>query len=451
MDKRLLKKFLEIKKASLEMLALSGCNIDHEKDILEYDTRDMQGYMDFLENNPGANIVTQTLSNKNIYSDRSMMSSIYRHNDNPNHYTLVYFVPTLIEETKSVSKVMISPVVDICVKNSFSNQEYCKGCENKLEKIKQCHECPTQKYCDGCVQDISCDNCVGGMCSECVSKIEKHNRYNLSIKRCKDCPKGDMCRNCIRTRKHVECKQCPSHMIDAGEDYDNEGEKYRRYDPCVPCMNEMKCENCDEDEFCNLCSAKSKIEKCDNCPTKQFCMKCAVKHGVKRCDSCPQAPEVIMRCVIISETEPSPKAKQAATANIPKIKASTGEWLENGCVMQMFLDSEILIKPLIHSMGSRYQVLTTQEAVDLFTSPTNAIKEDQIYQLDMFRPISKYLGLYPGKVVRVERDILIPGTMLTKELIYRRVTLIPFLAKKRNRKAVNKNVQVAPGKGLDDV
>jgi hypothetical protein len=169
------------------------------------------------------------------------------------------------------------------------------------------------------------------------------------------------------------------------------------------------------------------------------------------CEDCPPPPQIIVRCVIITEVPLTTDAKQVASASVPRIKASTGVPLETGCLIQTFMDYELSYDILAHSMGSRYQVMTREETIDFFEnaddgSSPNSVSESQIARIDMNGAICRYLGLYPGQLLRVERETVVPGTMLPYEITYRLVCSIPKIKKNRRRGLKDKNQAMAAGK-----
>jgi|GEM_PF-6717914 len=214
---------------------------------------------------------------------------------------------------------------------------------------------------------------------------------------------------------------------------------------CASCENTFRCDNCvNETKMCSTCTTKAKkmyttneqeeVEYCDNCPQQTYCYDCQKTNIVKPCKKCPVAPQIIERCVIISEKPLTPDAtNSAAAASVPRIHATTGEWVSYGCLTQVYMDYDLFYNPLVHSLGSRYQVMTTTETVDFFRNKNNTVTESQLFQMDMAAPVAKYLGLYPGKLLRIERDILVPGTIITHEVVYRLIRLIPLIRKNRRR------------------
>jgi DNA-directed RNA polymerase subunit H (RpoH/RPB5) len=115
------------------------------------------------------------------------------------------------------------------------------------------------------------------------------------------------------------------------------------------------------------------------------------------------------------------------------------------------MDYELSYDILAHSMGSRYQVMTREETIDFFEnaddgSSPNSVSESQIARIDMNGAICRYLGLYPGQLLRVERETVVPGTMLPYEITYRLVCSIPKIKKNRRRGLKDKNQAMAAGK-----
>jgi len=180
---------------------------------------------------------------------------------------------------------------------------------------------------------------------------------------------------------------------------------------------------------------------------QEYCPDCKDE----TCENCPPPPQIIVRCVIITEIPLTTDAKQVASANVPRIKASTGVPLETGCLIQTFMDHELSFDILAHSMGSRYQVMTREETIEFFKnsddgSSPNSVLESQIARIDMNGAICRYLGLYPGQLLRIERETVVPGTMLPYEITYRLVCSIPKIKKNRRRGLKDKNQAMAAGK-----
>ncbi len=411
---------LNLKKASIEMAALSGYDVREDLPVLKYKPSNLQSYIDYATKNADSNVIRAEFKDNQLLNDRSCLSTIYESKDRPNNFMLVCFVPVMSQTgIRSVANTIIQIPITICAKYVFSKQKYCESCVEKFENTKHCPKCP-QQYCEKCIKSLKCEKCGSDkFCNTCVNKIKKMNIYKLTKQKCSTCTDEDYCEVCTEMKSSFTCKHC----LESGNLDDEE---------CQHCLDKIKCKEC-SDDMCKDCAIKYDFEKCKNCPSQFFCHECSVSKKIQRCEECPKPPQIIERCVIISEVQLSVDAKKVAITSIPRIRASTGELIEIGCLTQVFMDYEMMYNPLINSLGARYQVLTTQEAIDLFKNKDNNITESQIYQGDMAGPVSRYLGLFPGQVLRIEREILIPGTMLTHEIIYRVIKLIPNIKKNRRR------------------
>lgn len=436
---------LALKKASIHMAAASGYDISEDLPVLEYKPEDLHSYIDYAKDMADTNAIRKAFNEQDLLTDRSCLSTIYESKDRPNNFVLICFVPVPKQKNmQSVKKPIIQIPVSVCARYTFSKQKYCTSCTKKFEGIKRCYKCPTQQYCDECTQSLKCDKCTEDkFCTTCVNKQRKINIYKLAREKCSTC-KEDYCSTCEEMLSTQECKECS--QIKTLEDKDK----------CQTCLSKIKCKECpssneEGEEFCEDCETKFSFEKCKECPLQTFCRECVKTKNIIPCSKCPTPPQIIERCIIISESDLSSEAKQVAIANIPKIKASTGEWIETGCLIQVFRDYDVFYNPLVHSFGARYEVMSIEKTIEFFKSKDNNVTEGQMYQMDMSGPICKYLGLYPGQLVRIEREILIPGTMLTHEVIYRIVKLIPIVKKNRRRGLKKRTVTTASGASTEDL
>lgn len=400
-------KNLALKKASLDMLDLSGYDITDDEPVRKYKPKDMEAYYDHAMNDVKHNAIRRVLFENGMLEPRSSMSNIYESYDRPNHYVVVFFAPIPPPDKNSLGKIFITPAVSLCALYSHSKRKYCFKCTDKISKVKRCQQCPVENYCSSCIKNAKCTNCPDETwCGSCAVKVKNWSNFKLSMQHCSSCTPKE------------ECKTC---------------------------NDKVKCEDCTSDEFCSDCSKLKHLERCEDCPLQQFCRKCVGQKDLSYCDNCPPQPQIIERFIIITSLPLSVEAKVAATTNIPRIKASTGEWLEMGCVMQVFMDGEILYNPLINSLGSLYHILSVDEAISLFNSKDNSVSENQIPAMDSNEAICSYLGLYPGNVLRVERKQVIAGNLNSREITYRLVKAIPGATKMRKRGLVKKKGLVVSG------
>ncbi len=293
----------------------------------------MEAYFEHARSDIEHNMLRARLVESDLMTDRTCMSTLYRSKTAPGHYALVYFTPTPTGKTNSISKGLILVPVSLCSLYSFSKRKYCSSCIKELKETKRCPRCPLQQYCIKCTKELHCPKCVEDKwCSSCTVRLRKWTNYRLSLQHCKECPtEGTYCEECVPLREQHSCQVCPR---------DAQGNLLDK--SCKPCREKLKCENCPEGSFCEECSKIRKFTPCASCPPPQFCRKCLPEESTETCKTCPPLPEIIERCVIISQMPLSVDAKSSATTNIPRIKPSTGEYLEVGCLIQTFLDWEIL-------------------------------------------------------------------------------------------------------------
>jgi DNA-directed RNA polymerase subunit H (RpoH/RPB5) len=441
---------LDLKKASIRMAIAGNYNVDEDRPVLDYKPGDIRKYFDYAFENASSNAIRNALELKGQLTKRSSLSTLYESIDRPNHFILFYFVYTPKESSsKFVGKEIILIPNTLRTMYGPMKQKYCEECINNQNEIKRCFKCPTPQFCKTCTESLKCENCPENkLCPTCVVKLRKMNIFSLAREKCGMCTKSEYCQRCKEMRSGQECKECAN--------FTKQSEK----DSCQNCISKLKCKDCDpsrteekgkskskkEIEFCEDCQTKFDFKKCEECPPPNFCNECIKINKIKPCKDCPPPPQIIERCVIITETQLSPDAKQVASANIPRIKASTGEWIEVGCLVQVYMDYEMFYNPLVHSLGSRYQVMSTEQTIEFFKNKNNSVTESQIFQADMAGPVARYLGLYPGQLLRIEREILVPGTMITHEVVYRLIRLIPVVKKNRRRnlkKKVNTNISGA--------
>lgn len=398
---------LLIKQASLCLLSFSGYDIEDEKAIFGYNPEDMDAYFDHVMSDTKKNAIRKVLDENDLLRPRSSMSNIYESIERPGHYVVVFFAPIPPQGKDSVGKKFIEPAVSLCALYSYSKRKYCYSCAKKVRKTGRCQQCPAENYCADCIKSSQCSKCTSDVwCGSCLSKVKSWSGFKLTAKHCEACTPND------------ECKHCEE---------------------------KMKCETCTPNKFCKDCTKIKELKQCENCPLQQFCRKCTVDKDLGYCEDCPPPPQIIERFIIITALPLSVEAGSLASANVPRIKASTGEWLDIGCVMQVFMDNKILYNPLINSMGSLYQVLTTDEAIDLFNNKNNTVTEHQIHPIDSNEPICYYLGLFPGKVLRIERKQVVAGDMAGRGITYRVVKAIPNAKKSRSRGLKKKGEVVISG------
>ncbi len=439
---------LLLKQASINMAKASGYNVEEDLPVMDYKPSDIKAYYEYAESNAESNAIRKALIVGNQLTKRSALSTLYESNDRPNHYILFCFIP-LPENSKNAGKDVVIIPANLCKSYTPMKQQYCSSCIEEFNTYKRCLKCPQQHYCEECTESLKCENCLENkFCTACTAKLKKINVYKLAREKCPNCTDKDFCKLCNEMRKNAECKECTNTK------------KQSDKDACSNCLSKLQCKDCPEvmpetkkgkkskTGFCEDCDIKINFERCEKCPPVIFCSECTRKYDIKPCKKCPPSPQIIERCVIISELQLTPEAKQVVSGNIPRIRASTGEWIETGTLFQIFLDHDILYNPLIHSLGSNYQVMSTEETVEFFQNKDNHVTENQIFQLDMSLPISKYLGLFPGKLVRVERPILVPGSILTYEITYRLVRIIPIV--KKNRRLVKKKINTNVSGAVED-
>lgn len=454
MDRSALANLLKVKIGTIEMMAMSGYNVDEDRPVLDYKPKDLEGYFKYAKNNSEDNAVrralTDDLKGGTVMNQRSSLSVIYPSKKEKNRYALVFFVP--IQKSlanKSVSNQIIQIAINICLKYVWKPQIYCGDCTGKLDDIKKCFKCPSQQYCGNCFDDLKCQKCEGNtFCNTCKKKMRKFDNYIISLEKCGNCTDEEFCEKCDNLRKEVECKDCDSFKIRNGDKSNTLDETKQ----CFTCLDNLKCPDCD-DNFCDDCEKKFGVSRCDKCPVRVFCKGCqndGEMKDFKPCKKCGPVPEIIERCVIVSELPLSSEAKQLVSTPHPKIKASTGEDLEVGCLTQVFMDYSFYINPLKYSSNCRFQVMSKAETIDFFTSKRNNVKESQIHQIDMLDPVCKYLGLIPGNFIRIERLQVVPGSISSIEVIYRHVRRIP--KDKKNKRNMKKKIgTIASGTNIDAI
>jgi DNA-directed RNA polymerase subunit H (RpoH/RPB5) len=191
-------------------------------------------------------------------------------------------------------------------------------------------------------------------------------------------------------------------------------------------------------EYCTKCTRNLKsIQECPRCTVHEKCTLCAEE---SKCPDCPTSPQMIERFIIVAAYPLSDQADKIIPKKVPRIRPSTGEWIETGQLVQVFLDENLLYNPLINSLKSSYKVLSVKEGAKLFDNKGNNITEHQIHIIDSSDMVCKYLGLVPGNIIRVERKQVIPGSIPMFEIIYRLVRRIPEVRKNRKRTVKKKPV-----------
>jgi len=405
----------KLKIATIQMASSCGYDTSEDDAVLGYKASNMREYYNYAKDSIDSNAIRNTLDSHGYFSFRSSLSTLYESIDRPNHFILICFL-FIPDNVKQIGIDFVRPAIKLCQSYTDTNQKYCDECVIKHDKIKPCLNCPSQQFCTDCITKLKCENCEDEkLCNNCVNKMKKINTHNIINKKCNNCKKKNFCENCTDLQNKNIIKN-----------------------NCKDCKNELF--------SCEDCKLKKNFEKCQNCPQFTFCKSCIKSNNITPCKKCDKPPQIIERCILITEYPLSSDAKEKSSGNIPKIKPNTGELISAGCLVQVYIDHEILYNPLIHSLGSRYQLMTTEETIEFFNNPDNYVTESQIHQIDMQGAICKYLGLYPGQLLRVERDILVPGSMIQHEIIYRLVRFIPSIRKNRRRglkKTVTTNVSGA--------
>ena len=80
-----------------------------------------------------------------------------------------------------------------------------------------------------------------------------------------------------------------------------------------------------------------------------------------------------------------------------------------------------------------------------WNNKNNTVTEHQIHPIDSNEPICYYLGLFPGKVLRIERKQVVAGDMAGRGITYRVVKAIPNAKKSRSRGLKKKGEVVISG------
>jgi DNA-directed RNA polymerase subunit H (RpoH/RPB5) len=433
---------LTVKKQSIIMMKLSGYKTEDDDPVLNYEVEDLPEYFDYARDDIKNNAIRKLLSESGFLKvERCCFSTAYESRARPGYFAVVYFAPPPQAPSSSIGKSLIAGPFSLCGTYPFAKQVHCTSCVRSLKDIKKCPRCPAQQYCPDCIEDLKCPNCVTEKwCPGCTTRIKRWTNYKLSLQQCKNCPQKDenksYCETCTHSREQHSCKQCyrnPEGNLDK--------------ETCESCMSSLKCENCPSESFCEQCDKiREKIMEdrtCSNCPETQLCKKCVQKNKFEPCKRCPPPPQIIERFIVIAEASLSPEAKVAISGGIPRIKPSTGEWVETGQLVQIFLDEELFYNPLINSLKSSYKVLSPEEGAKLFDDEGNNITEHQIHLIDFSDVVCKYLGLFPGNVLRVERKQVVPGSIPMFEIIYRLVRLIPSVRKSRKRGTKKKPVVIS--------
>lgn len=409
------------------MCKVSGYNVDTDEAFFSYEPGDLKTYFDYVkeEGHP-----IDFIANGGILNERSCLSTLYESSTKPGYFCLVYFLPILLEDDKNAANKIVAPPIDFCTRYGYHNLVYCGKCFDRINSIKQCIKCPVQKYCTECTPRLSCMGCTDEkLCIKCINKIKKMRVYKNSLEFCSECKDSTFCKKCDKTRSQKECKNCSSYIKRT-----TVKTKLKGNEVCHDCV---KCDDCEDDSMCEDCTAKFGVTTCPKCPIKTFCTECSVKNNLELCDSCPPQANIIERCIIISIVELTPASKKIVSINIPKLCASTGEWIENGYLVQIFLDRDFLINPLVYSMGIGYYPMPINETVQFFKTNTDML-ETQMCQMDMHGPICKYLGLYPGRLVRIERKSIIPNSADNDTVTYRLIVGISKVKKSRSKLKKNK-------------
>jgi DNA-directed RNA polymerase subunit H (RpoH/RPB5) len=444
-------KLLEVKKRSIEMMSARGYDVSEDLPVLDYEPDELEDYFEYAKEAVDTNAIRSALmydKGDSLLNLRSALSTLYESKERPDHYAMVFFVPIRrSKDNKSVSKQIIQIPIEVCLRYPWTKQTYCSDCSDKFDSIKQCSECPIQQFCEDTFDGYKCDECEdGNFCRKCKNKMRKFRNYLITYDRCENCTEEKYCDDCDKIREEAECKDCSSYKIRHG----NKSKRLKPKDECNTCFDKLKCSDCTEDGLCDDCNKKYDPVGCENCPLKPFCEECMSSPKLAPCKNCPDSPKIIEQCVIISDVQLSSDAKQVATTPYPRVRATTGELLEVGCLTQVFMYQDFFFNPLKHNLGCRYQVLTTQQTIDYYKTDRNNVKEGNMHKLDMAGPICKYLGLYPGQMVRIERDSVVPGTIVETEIVNRIVNSIPIVKKNRRRGANKKGVIVASGAGVNE-
>lgn len=113
--------------------------------------------------------------------------------------------------------------------------------------------------------------------------------------------------------------------------------------------------------------------------------------------------ENIMRSIIVVRGGMTPSAKGGILDMAPKY------------IMEMFLETELLINITEHSLVPEHSVMTDDEKKELMQR--YRLKESQLPRIQTSDPVARYFGLRRGQVVRIVRNSETAGRYVTYRLV----------------------------------
>ncbi|XP_025109883.1 DNA-directed RNA polymerases I, II, and III subunit RPABC1-like [Pomacea canaliculata] len=111
----------------------------------------------------------------------------------------------------------------------------------------------------------------------------------------------------------------------------------------------------------------------------------------------------IHRAIIVVQTGMTPSAKQALVEMAPKY------------ILEQFLETELLINITEHMLVPEHVVMTPEEKAELLAR--YKLKESQLPRIQQGDPVSRYLGLKRGQVVKIIRPSETAGRYVSYRLV----------------------------------
>lgn len=109
----------------------------------------------------------------------------------------------------------------------------------------------------------------------------------------------------------------------------------------------------------------------------------------------------VRRAILVLQTGLTPPAKNA----IEKLSAG------DRCVMEVFLENELLVNITRHELVPKHEVMTPEEKSRLLVR--YKLKESQLPRIQKTDPVARYYGLNHGQVVKISRPSETAGRYVT--------------------------------------
>jgi len=140
--------------------------------------------------------------------------------------------------------------------------------------------------------------------------------------------------------------------------------------------------------------------------------------------------------IFISENELTPQAASYWNSTFALTHANPlkDKPERKGYFVQQFTDVKLMYNPLNHVYAPKYRLMNSKEAKDFLER--NKIKPANLPLIDVQDPVCRRLGIRPGQILEIVREIFVPYMLVNKEISYRIATIIADTKKTRKKKTI---------------